>query len=62
LRTRRTTIRARAGQGAIVAEGDTMRMVGTGTGPRRALVLILHEADKPGGYTLDDALVFKTCT
>jgi len=62
LRTRRTTIRARAGQGAIVAAGDTMRMVGTGTGPRRALVLILHEADKPGGYTLDDALVFNTCT
>jgi quercetin dioxygenase-like cupin family protein len=62
LRTTRTMIRARAGQGAIVAEGDTMRMVGTGTGPRRALVLILHDADKPGGFTHDDALVLKNCT
>jgi len=26
------------------------------------LVLILHDADKPDGYTLDDALIFKTCT
>lgn len=61
LQTTRSAIRARAGQGAIVAEGDTMRMVGTGTGPRRALVLILHDADKPGGYTLEDGLVPKGC-
>lgn len=62
LQTTRTTIRARAGQGAIVAEGDTMRMVGTGTGPRRALVLILHDADKPGGFTLENAPTLKSCT
>ena len=61
LQTTRSAIRARAGQGAIVAEGDTMRMVGTGTGPRRALVLILHDADKPGGFTLEDGLVPKAC-
>ena len=61
LQTTRSTIRARARQSAIVAEGDTMRMVGTGTGPRRALVLILHDADKPGGYTLQDAPPLKPC-
>lgn len=61
LQTTRTTIRARAGQGAIVAEGDTMRMVATGTGPRRSLVLILHDADKPGGYTLATAPQLKSC-
>ena len=61
LQTTRTTIRAGAGQGAIVAEGDTMRMVGIGTGPRRALVLILHDADKPGGFTLQNGPALKSC-
>ena len=61
LQTTRTTVRARAGQGAIVAEGDTMRMVGTGTNPRRALVLILHDSDKPGGYTIENAPPLKAC-
>jgi quercetin dioxygenase-like cupin family protein len=61
LQTTRTTIRAGAGRGAIVAEGDTMRMVATGTGPRRALVLILHDADKPGGSTLDTSPPLKPC-
>jgi quercetin dioxygenase-like cupin family protein len=61
LETTRTTIRATAGHGAIVAEGDTMRMVGTGTGPRKALVLILHDADKPGGVTLDAPVPLKRC-
>ena len=61
LQTTRTTIRTRARQSAIVAEGDTMRMVGTGTGARRALVLILHDSDKPGGYTLQDAPPLKPC-
>ena len=62
LQTTRTTIRAGANQGAIVAEGDTMRMVGTGTGPRRALVLILHDADKPGGFTLEKGPALKSCS
>ena len=61
LQTTRSTIRARARQSAIVAEGDTMRMVGTGTGPRRALVIILHDSDKPGGYSLHDAPPLKPC-
>ena len=52
---------ARAGRGAIVPEGDTMRMVATGTGPRRALVLILHDANKPGGFTLDTTPQMKSC-
>lgn len=61
LQTTRTTITAAAGHGAIVAEGDTMRMVGTGTGPRKALVLILHDADKPGGVALDAPIPLKNC-
>ena len=61
LQTTRSTVRARAGQGAIVAEGDTMRMVATGTGPRRSLVLILHDSDKPGGYPLENAPPLKPC-
>ena len=62
LQTTRATIRARAGEGAIVAEGDTMRMVGTGTGRRRALVLILHDADKPGGFTIEKEPALRSCT
>ena len=61
LQTTRRTISAAAGEGAIVAEGDTMRMVGTGAGPRKALVLILHDADKPGGFTLDAPIPLKDC-
>ena len=61
LETTRTAIKAAAGEGAIVAEGDTMRMVGTGSGPRKALVLILHDADKPGGFALDAPIPLKSC-
>jgi len=61
LQTTRASIKAAAGQGAIVAEGDTMRMVGTGTGPRKALILILHDADKPGTLPLDAAIPLKSC-
>jgi len=61
LQTTRMTITAAAGHGAIVAEGDTMRMVGTGSGPRKALVLILHDADKPGGFTLEASIPLKSC-
>ena len=57
--TPRSTIRAKAREAAIIAEGDTMRMVGTG--PRRALVLILHDSDKPGGYALPEAPPLKPC-
>ena len=53
LETATTPIRAHAGEGAIVAEGETMRMLATGTGPRRALVLILHDADKPATAVVD---------
>lgn len=61
LETTTTTIRARAGEGAIVAEGETMRMVGTGTGPRRALVLILHDSDQPGGMLVNDPPTLRSC-
>ena len=62
LQTTRTTIRAAAGHGAIVAEGDTMRMVGTGAGPRKALVLILHDPEKPGGFSLEAPIQLKSCS
>jgi quercetin dioxygenase-like cupin family protein len=61
LETTTATIHARAGEGAMVASGDTMRMVATGTGPRRALVLILHDADQPGGATVDNPPLLQSC-
>jgi quercetin dioxygenase-like cupin family protein len=36
-----------AGESGIVEEGPPMRLTGTGTGERRALVLILHDSSKP---------------
>ena len=61
LQTTRSSIRATAGHGAIVAEGDTMRMVGTGNGPRRALVLILHDADRPATSVVDASIPLRSC-
>lgn len=62
LQTTRTTVRAHAGQSALVAEGDTMRMMATGTGQRRALVLILHDANRPAIVRLDNPPPLKSCT
>ena len=47
LETPGRTIRVKAGQTAMIEGGPAMRLVGTGTGPRRALVLILHDAAQP---------------
>lgn len=61
LATATTTIRARAGEGAIVAAGATMQMVGVGTGPRRSLVLVLHDADLPPSTVVDNSPPLKSC-
>ena len=61
LQTTRATVRAHAGQSAFVAEGDTMRLVATGTGPRRALVLILYDADRPASFMLENPPPLKSC-
>jgi hypothetical protein len=61
LATTTTTIRARAGESAIVAAGETMQMVGIGTGPRRYLVLVLHDADKPPSTVVDSSPPLKSC-
>ena len=47
LETPDRTIRVKAGQTAMIEGGPSMRLVGTGMGPRRALVLILHDAAQP---------------
>ena len=47
LETPDRAIRVKAGQTAMMDGGAAMRLVGTGTGPRRALVLILHDAAQP---------------
>lgn len=48
LETPEGTVHQRAGDpGRMVRGGLPMRLTGTGTGPRRSLVLILHDADKP---------------
>lgn len=61
LETTKTTIRAHPGEGAIVAEGEIMRMVATGTGPRRALVLILHDSNQPGGAPVENPPALQSC-
>jgi quercetin dioxygenase-like cupin family protein len=62
LETTTTTIRAGAGQGSIVPAGETMRMLATGTSPRRSLVLILHDAEHPATTTItEDAPPLKSC-
>jgi quercetin dioxygenase-like cupin family protein len=40
------TIRARAGESAVVPAGPPMQMSGTGSGRRTALVLILHDSSQ----------------
>jgi hypothetical protein len=41
-------LKQRAGErGVVVRDGLPMRLTGTGTGPRRSLVLILQDATKP---------------
>ncbi len=47
LQTPERALKTRAGETAIVPAGVTMRLVATGTEPRRALVLILHDAAQP---------------
>jgi quercetin dioxygenase-like cupin family protein len=61
LATTKSTIRAHAGQGAIVPAGETMQMVATGTGPRRSLVLILHDAEEPASTVIKDPPPLRSC-
>ena len=43
-----SAIRTKPGEYVIAPAGEVMQLSAIGTGPRRALVLVLHEADKPG--------------
>ena len=52
---------AEKAEGAIVAAGETMRMVGIGTGPRRSLVLILHDAEQPASTVVQDPPALQRC-
>jgi quercetin dioxygenase-like cupin family protein len=61
LETPTTVIRASAGQGAVVADGDTMRLVATGAAPRRALVLILYDAQQTPTHIIDPGPALKAC-
>lgn len=53
LETPEGVIRARAGDAMMVRGGIPMALFGTGTGVRRALVLILHPASEPLGTPHD---------
>ena len=44
-------IRARAGQGAVVAENIPMRLFNPGTGTRRALFIVIHDPSVPEAST-----------
>ena len=61
LETTKAGIRTRAGEGAIAEEGETMRMVGIGTGPRRAIVLVLHDSNRPQSTAVDNPPPLKSC-
>jgi quercetin dioxygenase-like cupin family protein len=54
-------IHTKPGGFAIAPAGEVMQLVATGTGPRRALVLVLHEADKPGTSLVADPPPLKGC-
>ena len=47
LETPDRAVRVKAGETAMIEGGPAMRLVGMGTGARRALVLILHDATRP---------------
>jgi quercetin dioxygenase-like cupin family protein len=61
LETTKAGIRKHAGEGAIVEEGETMRMVGIGNGPRRSLVLVLHDSNRPPATVVDNPPPLKGC-
>jgi quercetin dioxygenase-like cupin family protein len=61
LETTKAGIRKRAGEGAIVEEGETMRMVGLGNRPRRSLVLVLHDSNRPPATVVDNPPPLKSC-
>jgi quercetin dioxygenase-like cupin family protein len=61
LETTKAGIRKHAGEGAIVEEGETMRMVGTGKGPRRSLVLVLHDSNRLPAAVVDNPPPLKGC-
>jgi quercetin dioxygenase-like cupin family protein len=62
LETPSRLIRATAGHGAIVPEGDTMRLVATGSVSRRALVLILYDSAHEPMHVVEPAPVLKVCS
>lgn len=51
----------RAGETAIAPSGEVMQLVATGKGPRRALVLVLHDADRPGTALVPEPPALKHC-
>jgi quercetin dioxygenase-like cupin family protein len=56
-----SAIRTKAGATAIVPAGEVMRLAAVGNGPRRALVLVLHDADQPGTQLVSDPPALQDC-
>jgi quercetin dioxygenase-like cupin family protein len=61
LETTHTTVKARAGEGSIVPMGETMRLVATGEAPRKSLVLILHDTNRPATSIVAAPPPLKSC-
>ena len=61
LQTTTGTVKAHAGQGAMVAGGDTMRLVVTGSTARRSLVLVLHDSERPASSIIDSLIEMRSC-
>ncbi|HEY7236299.1 MAG TPA: cupin domain-containing protein [Gemmatimonadaceae bacterium] len=49
------------GETAIVAAGDTMRLVATGPGPRRSFAVVVYDASKPPTTRPDNPPALLTC-
>ncbi|HEY0745813.1 MAG TPA: cupin domain-containing protein [Steroidobacteraceae bacterium] len=61
MRLKHSAVRTKSGDYVIVPAGEVMQLSATGSGARRALVLVLHEADKPGTALVDDAPALESC-
>jgi quercetin dioxygenase-like cupin family protein len=61
LETPARTYRMPKGAITMVAAGDTMRLVATGPGPRRALAVVVYDASQPPTTRPDTPPPLRTC-
>jgi quercetin dioxygenase-like cupin family protein len=62
MRLKNSAVHTSPGGSAIAPAGEVMQLSATGTGPRRALVLVLHESDKSGTALVGEPPALKNCS